>query len=287
MISVDSKQVVERVINQEKEVVIGSKNAEKNKNDIEFIRKQNEIMIYEEAIRKLKSNIGTQLEIEEKDLEQIMNNIEKIETKIKTEKLKLDEITIKECLINKYHVVRNQKDRKSRRNNIVGLCLLGGLFGTLPINNMIPEHLLINLTTCAVVGMTVAIAKNTKEKRLLQKESSELLKTPLSEKALPNEKKILSTKRKQKISSLSDYIIEKAIKEEAYFGKIKKDMDNGDHKKNFQSEKLDYILDNISKLGDRRTKQKVTDAEIDHILDNIDTLMPHENKTAYQKVKHI
>ena len=285
MISVNSKHVEERITKQGKQVEVDSKNTKKNKNNIEFIKKQNEIIIYDEAIRKLKSNISTQLKIEEKDLEQIKNNIEKLEAKIKKEKLKLDEITIKECLINKYHVVRNQKDRKSRRNNIVGFCLLGGLFGTLPINNMIPEHILFNLTTCAVAGMTVAIVKNTKEKKSLQKESSELLTTPLTQKALPNEKQILSTKRKQKISILSDYIIEKAIKEEAYFSKDKKE--DIEKTKNSPKEKPDYILDNVDKLNDRRIEQKVIDAEIDHILDSIDTLIPNENKTAYQKVKHI
>ena len=254
----------------------------------EIKEKLDNFKIYDQARENICSMWGRPLKIKEESLEELKKNIEQIDKKIQKEKLYLNEINVKETLINKYRVIRNKNLRDLRRNNNIGFVALGSLTGSILLaSNLTPVSLLIDLTTATILGITYAALIDARDKSKFDKENTELLEEPLSQKELPNEERILSKKHNRTISNLSDHIVEKTIKEEAYLTKKKEEIDNQDPNQLIQSENLGFVLDNLDRFTDRTIQQKVTAKEIDNILDNLDTLVPHTQEKPYQKVKHI
>lgn len=287
MISVDSNNVMQNILRQADESSKELDQAREKQNQIEIKEKLDNFKAYDQAIENAWSMWGRPLKIKEDSLEELKKNIEQIDKKIQKEKLCLNEINIKETLINKYRVIRNKKLRDLRRNINIGFVALGSLTGYIISHNQTPSVLLIDLTTATIFGMTYAAIINARDKSNFDKENTELLEEPLSPKELPNEENILSKKHNRTISKLSDHIVEKTIKEEAYLTKKKEEIDNQDPNQLMQSENLGFVLDNLDRFTDRTTQQKVTAKEIDYILDNMNTLVPHTKEKQCQKVKHI
>lgn len=287
MISVDSNNVMQKILRQADELSKELDKARETQDLIEIKEKSDNFKAYDQAIECVKSRCGRPLKIREDSLEELKKNIEQIDEKIQKERLCLSEINIKETLINKYRVIRNKNLRDFRRKINIGSIFLGGLTGYIISPNQTPTILLVNLTTATIFGMTYAALIDARDKSKFDKENTELLEEPLSQKELPNEERILSKKHNRTISNLSDHIVEKTIKEEAYLTKKKEEIDNQDPNQLIQSENLGFVLDNLDRFTDRTIQQKVTAKEIDNILDNLDTLVPHKKETPYQKVKHI
>lgn len=287
MISVDSNNVMQKILRQADELSKELDKARETQDLIEIKEKSDDFKAYDQAIESVKSRCGRPLKIREDSLEELKKNIEQIDEKIQKERLCLSEINIKETLINKYRVIRNKNLRDFRRKINIGSIFLGGLTGYIISPNQTPTILLVNLTTATIFGMTYAAIIDAKDKRNFYKENTKLLEEPLSQKELPNEERILFRKHNRTISKLSDHIVEKTIKEEAYIAKKKEEIDNQDPKQLMQSENLGFVLDHLDRFTDRTTQQKVTAKEIDYILDNMDTLVPHAKEKSYQKVKHI
>lgn len=287
MISVDSNNVMQKILRQADELSKELDKARETQDLIEIKEKSDNFKAYDQAIESVKSRCGRPLKIREDSLEELKKNIEQIDEKIQKERLCLSEINIKETLINKYRVIRNKNLRDFRRKINIGSIFLGGLTGYIISPNQTPTILLVNLTTATIFGMTYATIIDAKDKSNFDKENTELLEEPLSQKELPNEEKILSKKHNRTISKLSDHIVEKTIKEEAYLTKKKEEIDNQDPNQLMQSENLGFVLDNLDRFTDRTTQQKVTAKEIDYILDNMDTLVPHIKEKQCQKIKHI
>lgn len=287
MISVDSNNVMQKILRQADELSKELDKARETQDLIKIKEKLDNFKAYDQAIENAWSMYGKPLKIKEDSLEELKENIEQIDKKIQKEKLCLSEINIKETLINKYRVIRNKNLRDFRRKINIGSIFLGGLTGYIISPNHTPTILLVNLTTATIFGMTYAAIIDAKDKRNFYKENTKLLEEPLSQKELPNEERILFKKHNKTISKLSDHIVEKTIKEEAYIAKKKEEIDNQDPKQLIQSENLGFVLDHLDRFTDRTTQQKVTAKEIDYILDNMDTLVPHAKEKPCQKVKHI
>ena len=287
MISVDSNNVMQKILRQADELSKELDKARETQDLIEIKEKSDNFKAYDQAIESVKSRCGRPLKIREDSLEELKKNIEQIDEKIEKERLCLSEINIKETLINKYRVIRNKNLRDFRRKINIGSIFLGGLTGYIISPTQTPTILLANLTTATILGITYAALIDARDKSKFDKENTELLEEPLSQKELPNEEKILSKKHNRTISKLSDHIVEKTIKEEAYLTKKKEEIDNQDPNQLIQSENLGFVLDNLDRFTDRTIQQKVTAKEIDNILDNLDTLVPHKKEKPYQKVKHI
>lgn len=287
MISVDSNNVMQKILRQADELSKELDKVRETQDLIEIKEKSDNFKAYDQAIESVKSRCGRPLKIREDSLEELKKNIEQIDEKIQKERLCLSEINIKETLINKYRVIRNKNLRDFRRKINIGSIFLGGLTGYIISPNQTPTILLVNLTTATIFGMTYAAIIDARDKSKFDKENTELLEEPLSQKELPNEERILSKKHNRTISNLSDHIVEKTIKEEAYLTKKKEEIDNQDPNQLIQSENLGFVLDNLDRFTDRTIQQKVTAKEIDNILDNLDTLVPHKKEKTYQKVKHI
>lgn len=287
MISVDSNNVMQKILRQADELSKELDKASETQDLIEIKEKSDNFKAYDQAIESVKSRCGRPLKIREDSLEELKKNIEQIDEKIEKERLCLSEINIKETLINKYRVIRNKNLRDFRRKINIGSIFLGGLTGYIISPTQTPTILLVNLTTATIFGMTYAAIIDARDKSKFDKENTELLEEPLSQKELPNEERILSKKHNRTISNLSDHIVEKTIKEEAYLTKKKEEIDNQDPNQLIQSENLGFVLDNLDRFTDRTIQQKVTAKEIDNILDNLDTLVPHKKEKPYQKVKHI
>lgn len=287
MISVDSNNVMQKILRQADELSKELDKARETQDLIEIKEKSDNFKAYDQAIESVKSRCGRPLKIREDSLEELKKNIEQIDEKIEKERLCLSEINIKETLINKYRVIRNKNLRDFRRKINIGSIFLGGLTGYIISPTQTPTILLANLTTATILGITYAALIDARDKSKFDKENTELLEEPLSQKELPNEERILSKKHNRTISNLSDHIVEKTIKEEAYLTKKKEEIDNQDPNQLIQSENLGFVLDNLDRFTDRTIQQKVTAKEIDNILDNLDTLVPHKKEKSYQKVKHI
>lgn len=287
MISVDSNNVMQKILRQADELSKELDKARETQDLIEIKEKSDNFKAYDQAIESVKSRCGRPLKIREDSLEELKKNIEQIDEKIEKERLCLSEINIKETLINKYRVIRNKNLRDFRRKINIGSIFLGGLTGYIISPTQTPTILLANLTTATILGITYAALIDARDKSKFDKENTELLEEPLSQKELPNEERILSKKHNRTISNLSDHIVEKTIKEEAYLTKKKEEIDNQDPNQLIQSENLGFVLDNLDRFTDRTIQQKVTAKEIDNILDNLDTLVPHKKEKPYQKVKHI
>ena len=287
MINVDSNNVMKKILRQADELSKELDKARETQDLIEIKEKSDNFKAYDQAIESVKSRCGRPLKIKEDSLEELKKNIEQIDEKIQKERLCLSEINIKETLINKYRVIRNKNLRDFRRKINIGSIFLGGLTGYIISPTQTPTILLANLTTATIFGMTYAALIDARDKSKFDKENTELLEEPLSQKELPNEERILSKKHNRTISNLSDHIVEKTIKEEAYLTKKKEEIDNQDPNQLIQSENLGFVLDNLDRFTDRTIQQKVTAKEIDNILDNLDTLVPHKKEKPYQKVKHI
>lgn len=288
MISVDSNNVMQKILRQADESSKELDKAREKQDQKEIKEKLDNFKIYDQARENICSMWGRPLKIKEESLEELKKNIEQIDKKIQKEKLYLNEINVKETLINKYRVIRNKNLRDLRRNNNIGFVALGSLTGSILLaSNLTPVSLLIDLTTATILGITYAALIDARDKSKFDKENTELLEEPLSQKELPNEERILSKKHNRTISNLSDHIVEKTIKEEAYLTKKKEEIDNQDPNQLIQSENLGFVLDNLDRFTDRTIQQKVTAKEIDNILDNLDTLVPHKKEKPYQKVKHI
>ena len=287
MISVDSNNVMQKILRQADELSKELDKASETQDLIEIKEKSDNFKAYDQAIESVKSRCGRPLKIREDSLEELKKNIEQIDEKIEKERLCLSEINIKETLINKYRVIRNKNLRDFRRKINIGSIFLGGLTGYIISPTQTPTILLVNLTTATIFGMTYAAIIDARDKSKFDKENTELLEEPLSQKELPNEERILSKKHNRTISNLSDHIVEKTIREEAYLTKKKEEIDNQDPNQLIQSENLGFVLDNLDRFTDRTIQQKVTAKEIDNILDNLDTLVPHKKEKPYQKVKHI
>lgn len=287
MINVDSNNVMKKILRQADELSKELDKARETQDLIEIKEKSDNFKAYDQAIESVKSRCGRPLKIREDSLEELKKNIEQIDEKIQKERLCLSEINIKETLINKYRVIRNKNLRDFRRKINIGSIFLGGLTGYIISPTQTPTILLANLTTATIFGMTYAALIDARDKSKFDKENTELLEEPLSQKELPNEERILSKKHNRTISNLSDHIVEKTIKEEAYLTKKKEEIDNQDPNQLIQSENLGFVLDNLDRFTDRTIQQKVTAKEIDNILDNLDTLVPHKKEKPYQKVKHI
>ncbi len=288
MINVDSNNVMKKILRQADESSKELDKAREKQDQKEIKEKLDNFKIYDQARENICSMWGRPLKIKEESLEELKKNIEQIDKKIQKEKLYLNEINVKETLINKYRVIRNKNLRDLRRNNNIGFVALGSLTGSILLaSNLTPVSLLIDLTTATILGITYAALIDARDKSKFDKENTELLEEPLSQKELPNEERILSKKHNRTISNLSDHIVEKTIKEEAYLTKKKEEIDNQDPNQLIQSENLGFVLDNLDRFTDRTIQQKVTAKEIDNILDNLDTLVPHKKEKSYQKVKHI
>lgn len=287
MISVDSNNVMQKILRQADELSKELDKARETQDLIEIKEKSDNFKAYDQAIESVKSRCGRPLKIREDSLEELKKNIEQIDEKIEKERLCLSEINIKETLINKYRVIRNKNLRDFRRKINIGSIFLGGLTGYIISPTQTPTILLANLTTATILGITYAALIDARDKSKFDKENTELLEEPLSQKELPNEERILSKKHNRTISNLSDHIVEKTIKEEAYLTKKKEEIDNQDPNQLIQSENLGFVLDNLDRFTDRTIQQKVTAKEIDNILDNLDTLVPHKKEKPYQKAKHI
>lgn len=287
MISVDSNNVMQKILRQADELSKELDKARETQDLIEIKEKSDNFKAYDQAIESVKSRCGRPLKIREDSLEELKKNIEQIDEKIEKERLCLSEINIKETLINKYRVIRNKNLRDFRRKINIGSIFLGGLTGYIISPTQTPTILLANITTATILGITYAALIDARDKSKFDKENTELLEEPLSQKELPNEERILSKKHNRTISKLSDHIVEKTIKEEAYLTKKKEEIDNQDPNQLIQSENLGFVLDNLDRFTDRTIQQKVTAKEIDNILDNLDTLVPHKKEKPYQKVKHI
>lgn len=287
MINVDSNNVMKKILRQADESSKELDKAREKQDQKEIKEKLDNFKIYNQARENICSMWGRPLKIKEDSLEELKKNIEQIDKKIQKEKLYLNEINVKETLINKYRVIRNKNLRDLRRKINIGSIFLGGLTGYIISPTQTPTILLVNLTTATIFGMTYAALIDARDKSKFDKENTELLEEPLSQKELPNEERILSKKHNRTISKLSDHIVEKTIKEEAYLTKKKEEIDNQDPNQLIQSENLGFVLDNLDRFTDRTIQQKVTAKEIDNILDNLDTLVPHKKETPYQKVKHI
>ena len=287
MISVDSNNVMQKILRQADELSKELDKARETQDLIEIKEKSDNFKAYDQAIESVKSRCGRPLKIREDSLEELKKNIEQIDEKIEKERLCLSEINIKETLINKYRVIRNKNLRDFRRKINIGSIFLGGLTGYIISPTQTPTILLANLTTATILGITYAALIDARDKSKFDKENTELLEEPLSQKELPNEERILSKKHNRTISNLSDHIVEKTIKEEAYLTKKKEEIDNQDPNQLIQSENLGFVLDNLDRFTDRTIQQKVTAKEIDNILDNLDTLVTHKKEKPYQKVKHI
>lgn len=287
MISVDSNNVMQKILRQADESSKELDKAREKQDQKEIKEKLDNFKIYDQARENICSMWGRPLKIKEESLEELKKNIEQIDKKIQKEKLYLNEINVKETLINKYRVIRNKNLRDFRRKINIGSIFLGGLTGYIISPTQTPTILLANLTTATILGITYAALIDARDKSKFDKENTELLEEPLSQKELPNEERILSKKHNRTISNLSDHIVEKTIKEEAYLTKKKEEIDNQDPNQLIQSENLGFVLDNLDRFTDRTIQQKVTAKEIDNILDNLDTLVPHKKEKPYQKVKHI
>lgn len=287
MISVDSNNVMQKILRQADELSKELDKTRETQDLIEIKEKSDNFKAYDQAIESVKSRCGRPLKIREDSLEELKKNIEQIDEKIQKERLCLSEINIKETLINKYRVIRNKNLRDFRRKINIGSIFLGGLTGYIISPTQTPTILLVNLTTATILGITYAALIDARDKSKFDKENTELLEEPLSQKELPNEERILSKKHNRTISNLSDHIVEKTIKEEAYLTKKKEEIDNQDPNQLIQSENLGFVLDNLDRFTDRTIQQKVTAKEIDNILDNLDTLVPHKKEKPYKKVKHI
>lgn len=287
MINIDSNNVMKKILRQADELSKELDKARETQDLIEIKEKSDNFKAYDQAIESVKSRYGRPLKIREDSLEELKKNIEQIDEKIQKERLCLSEINIKETLINKYRVIRNKNLRDFRRKINIGSIFLGGLTGYIISPTQTPVSLLIDLTTATILGITYAALIDARDKSKFDKENTELLEEPLSQKELPNEERILSKKHNRTISNLSDHIVEKTIKEEAYLTKKKEEIDNQDPNQLIQSENLGFVLDNLDRFTDRTIQQKVTAKEIDNILDNLDTLVPHKKEKPYQKVKHI
>ena len=287
MISVDSNNVMQKILRQADELSKELDKARETQDLIEIKEKSDNFKAYDQAIESVKSRCGRPLKIREDSLEELKKNIEQIDEKIEKERLCLSEINIKETLINKYRVIRNKNLRDFRRKINIGSIFLGGLTGYIISPTQTPTILLANLTTATILGITYAALIDARDKSKFDKENTELLEEPLSQKELPNEERILSKKHNRTNQNLSDHIVEKTIKEEAYLTKKKEEIDNQDPNQLIQSENLGFVLDNLDRFTDRTIQQKVTAKEIDNILDNLDTLVPHKKEKPYQKVKHI
>ena len=288
MINIDSNNVMKKILRQADESSKELDKAREKQDQKEIKEKLDNFKIYDQARENICSMWGRPLKIKEESLEELKKNIEQIDKKIQKEKLYLNEINVKETLINKYRVIRNKNLRDLRRNNNIGFVALGSLTGSILLaSNLTPVSLLIDLTTATILGITYAALIDARDKSKFDKENTELLEEPLSQKELPNEERILSKKHNRTISNLSDHIVEKTIKEEAYLTKKKEEIDNQDPNQLIQSENLGFVLDNLDRFTDRTIQQKVTAKEIDNILDNLDTLVPHKKEKTYQKVKHI
>ena len=287
MINIDSNNVMKKIIRQADELSKELDKARETQDLIEIKEKSDNFKAYDQAIESVKSRCGRPLKIREDSLEELKKNIEQIDEKIEKERLCLSEINIKETLINKYRVIRNKNLRDFRRKINIGSIFLGGLTGYIISPTQTPTILLANLTTATILGITYAALIDARDKSKFDKENTELLEEPLSQKELPNEERILSKKHNRTISKLSDHIVEKTIKEEAYLTKKKEEIDNQDPNQLIQSENLGFVLDNLDRFTDRTIQQKVTAKEIDNILDNLDTLVPHKKEKPYQKAKHI
>lgn len=287
MINIDSNNVMKKILRQADELSKELDKARETQDLIEIKEKSDNFKAYDQAIESVKSRCGRPLKIREDSLEELKKNIEQIDEKIEKERLCLSEINIKETLINKYRVIRNKNLRDFRRKINIGSIFLGGLTGYIISPTQTPTILLANLTTATILGITYAALIDTRDKSKFDKENTELLEEPLSQKELPNEERILSKKHNRTISKLSDHIVEKTIKEEAYLTKKKEEIDNQDPNQLIQSENLGFVLDNLDRFTDRTIQQKVTAKEIDNILDNLDTLVPHKKEKPYQKAKHI
>ncbi len=288
MINIDSNNVMKKILRQADESSKELDKAREKQDQKEIKEKLDNFKIYDQARENICSMCGRPLKIKEESLEELKKNIEQIDKKIQKEKLYLNEINVKETLINKYRVIRNKNLRDLRRNNNIGFVALGSLTGSILLaSNLTPVSLLIDLTTATILGITYAALIDARDKSKFDKENTELLEEPLSQKELPNEERILSKKHNRTISKLSDHIVEKTIKEEAYLTKKKEEIDNQDPNQLIQSENLGFVLDNLDRFTDRTIQQKVTAKEIDNILDNLDTLVPHKKEKPYQKAKHI
>ena len=287
MINIDSNNVMKKILRQADESSKELDKARETQDLIEIKEKSDDFKAYDQAIKSVKSRCGRPLKIREDSLEELKKNIEQIDEKIEKERLCLSEINIKETLINKYRVIRNKNLRDFRRKINIGSIFLGGLTGYIISPTQTPTILLANLTTATILGITYAALIDARDKSKFDKENTKLLEEPLSQKELPNEERILSKKHNRTISNLSDHIVEKTIKEEAYLTKKKEEIDNQDPNQLIQSENLGFVLDNLDRFTDRTIQQKVTAKEIDNILDNLDTLVPHKKEKTYQKVKHI
>ena len=288
MINIDSNNVMKKILRQADESSKELDKAREKQDQKEIKEKLDNFKIYDQARENICSMWGRPLKIKEESLEELKKNIEQIDKKIQKEKLYLNEINVKETLINKYRVIRNKNLRDLRRNNNIGFVALGSLTGSILLaSNLTPVSLLIDLTTATILGITYAALIDARDKSKFDKENTELLEEPLSQKELPNEERILSKKHNRTISKLSDHIVEKTIKEESYLTKKKEEIDNQDPNQLIQSENLGFVLDNLDRFTDRTIQQKVTAKEIDNILDNLDTLVPHKKEKPYQKVKHI
>lgn len=288
MINIDSNNVMKKILRQADESSKELDKAREKQDQKEIKEKLDNFKIYDQARENICSMWGRPLKIKEESLEELKKNIEQIDKKIQKEKLYLNEINVKETLINKYRVIRNKNLRDLRRKINIGFVALGSLTGSILLaSNLTPVSLLIDLTTATILGITYAALIDARDKSKFDKENTELLEEPLSQKELPNEERILSKKHNRTISNLSDHIVEKTIKEEAYLTKKKEEIDNQDPNQLIQSENLGFVLDNLDRFTDRTIQQKVTAKEIDNILDNLDTLVPHKKEKPYQKVKHI
>lgn len=287
MINIDSNNVMKKILRQADESSKELDKAREKQDQKEIKEKLDNFKIYDQARENICSMCGRPLKIKEESLEELKKNIEQIDEKIEKERLCLSEINIKETLINKYRVIRNKNLRDFRRKINIGSIFLGGLTGYIISPTQTPTILLANLTTATILGITYAALIDARDKSKFDKENTELLEEPLSQKELPNEERILSKKHNRTISNLSDHIVEKTIKEEAYLTKKKEEIDNQDPNQLIQSENLGFVLDNLDRFTDRTIQQKVTAKEIDNILDNLDTLVPHKKEKPYQKVKHI
>ena len=287
MINIDSNNVMKKILRQADESSKELDKAREKQDQKEIKEKLDNFKIYDQARENICSMWGRPLKIKEESLEELKKNIEQIDKKIQKEKLYLNEINVKETLINKYLVIRNKNLRDFRRKINIGSIFLGGLTGYIISPTQTPTILLANLTTATILGITYAALIDARDKSKFDKENTELLEEPLSQKELPNEERILSKKHNRTISNLSDHIVEKTIKEEAYLTKKKEEIDNQDPNQLIQSENLGFVLDNLDRFTDRTIQQKVTAKEIDNILDNLDTLVPHKKEKPYQKVKHI
>lgn len=288
MINIDSNNVMKKILRQADESSKELDKAREKQDQKEIKEKLDNFKIYDQARENICSMWGRPLKIKEESLEELKKNIEQIDKKIQKEKLYLNEINVKETLINKYRVIRNKNLRDLRRNNNIGFVALGSLTGSILLaSNLTPVSFLIDLTTATILGITYAALIDARDKSKFDKENTELLEEPLSQKELPNEERILSKKHNRTISNLSDHIVEKTIKEEAYLTKKKEDIDNQDPNQLIQSENLGFVLDNLDRFTDRTIQQKITAKEIDNILDNLDTLVPHKKEKPYQKAKHI